>query len=225
MAARRRLLDEPERHRALLRRVAVGRIVAAVLGGLPLALMAAELWTSPSLPAVLLAGSLHALSGYAGGLGYAALFGLLAVRIAERGGPGPVARALQACGQRSLSCYLAQSVAFVALLPAWTLGLGEHARLWQAALRRVRRLAGDPAGRGRVRPGRLPRPGRGAAAPADLRPDPRDRPVLTARSLPEWVSRHDRWVSAAEPVGTDPVEPDRTAEPDRAALQRRVLGC
>jgi uncharacterized protein len=133
-AARRRLLDEPERHRTLLTQAAIGGIVLAVLGGLPLALMAAQVWTSPSIPMVLLAGALHGLTGYAGGVGYAALFGLLAVRISRRGELAAVPHAVQACGQRSLSCYLAQSVAFVALLPAWTLGLGEHARLWQAAL-------------------------------------------------------------------------------------------
>jgi len=131
-AARRRLLDEPQRHRRLLRWVAVVGLAAAVLGGLPIALIAAQVWTSPSLVAALLSGSLHALSGYAGGLGYAALFGLLAIRLARD--PGPVTRAVAACGQRSLSCYLAQSVAFVPLLPAWTLGLGADARLWQAAL-------------------------------------------------------------------------------------------
>jgi uncharacterized protein len=131
-AARRGLLDEPERHRRLLVRVAAAGLAAAVLGGLPLALMAGQVWASPPVAAVLAGGSLHALSGYAGGLGYAALFGLVAIRAARAG--GPVTRALQACGQRSLSCYLAQSVAFVALLPAWTLGLGAHARLWQAAL-------------------------------------------------------------------------------------------
>jgi uncharacterized protein len=130
-AARFRILDEPSRHRALLRWVGVAGVPLAVLGGLPLALMAAQVWAAPRLPALLLAGMLHGLSGYAGGLGYAALFGLLATRI---GTPGPVARAVQACGQRSLSCYLAQSVAFVALLPAWTLGLGAGARLWQVAL-------------------------------------------------------------------------------------------
>jgi uncharacterized membrane protein YeiB len=48
--------------------------------------------------------------------------------------PGPVLRALAACGQRSLSCYLAQSVAFAALLPAWTLGLGARLTVAQAAL-------------------------------------------------------------------------------------------
>ena len=35
-----------------------------------------------------------------------------------------IVEALRATGERSLSCYLAQSVVFVALLPAWTLGLG-----------------------------------------------------------------------------------------------------
>jgi uncharacterized membrane protein YeiB len=133
-AARRRLLDEPERHRPLLVRLAVAGIATAVLLGLPMALMAAELWTAPPIGLVLLAGALHAVGGYAGGIGYAAAFGLLAIRLAQRGGPGPFTHALQACGQRSLSCYLAQSVAFVALLPAWTLGLGNDAHLWQTAL-------------------------------------------------------------------------------------------
>ncbi|MHA6631502.1 DUF418 domain-containing protein [Pseudonocardia sichuanensis] len=131
-AARRRILDEPERHRPLLARVAVAGLAAAVAFGLPLALMAAGVWTAPPTAAVLVAGSLHALGGYAGGLGYAAVFGLAAIRRARH--PGQATRAVVACGQRSLSCYLAQSVAFAALLPAWTLGLGDGARLWQLAL-------------------------------------------------------------------------------------------
>ena len=45
-----------------------------------------------------------------------------------------VLRALEAGGQRSLSCYLAQSVVFAALLPAWTLGLGARWTVAQAAL-------------------------------------------------------------------------------------------
>jgi uncharacterized membrane protein YeiB len=56
---------------------------------------------------------------------------------ADRAGaarPGPVVRALAACGQRSLSCYLGQSVVFVALLPAWTVGLGARLTVAQAAL-------------------------------------------------------------------------------------------
>jgi uncharacterized protein len=131
-AARRRLLDEPEQHRRLLARIAAAGLAAAVLLGLPFALMAAQLWVDPPLGVGLLAGFLHTLGGYGGGLGYAALFGLLAVRLANR--TGPVTSALQACGQRSLSCYLAQSVAFALLLPAWTFGLGAGAHVWQTAL-------------------------------------------------------------------------------------------
>ncbi len=131
-AARRGVLDDPARHRPLLIGAAVTGIAAAVLLGLPFALMAAQHWTSPSIGVAALAASMHALGGYAGGVAYAALFGLVAIRMAGR--TGPVATALQACGQRSLSCYLAQSVSFAALLPAWSLGLGDGAHLWQGAL-------------------------------------------------------------------------------------------
>jgi len=127
-AARSRLLDDPARHRRPLTRVAAVGLAAAVLGGLPLALAGARLW-EPGPGALLLAGALHTLGGYAGGLGYAALFGLLVAH-----STGPVRRALGACGQRSLSCYLGQSVLFVALLPAWTLGLGARLSVAQAAL-------------------------------------------------------------------------------------------
>jgi uncharacterized membrane protein YeiB len=128
-AARRRMLDEPERYRRLLGWVAATGIAGAVLGGLPFALLTTGMW----VPAAVAAAGLHALGGYAGGAGYAALFGLLAIRL-DRRGLGPITHALRSCGQRSLSCYLAQSVAFVALLPSWTLGLGEGAHVWQGAL-------------------------------------------------------------------------------------------
>ena len=131
-AARRGLLDEPAKHRPLLARTAAAGLTAAVLLGLPMALMAAQMWTSAPPGVMMLAGALHAIGGYAGGLGYAALFGLLAIRLARD--TGPVTFALQACGQRSLSCYLAQSVAFAALLPAWTFGLGADVHIWQTAL-------------------------------------------------------------------------------------------
>ncbi|MCW0212332.1 MAG: DUF418 domain-containing protein [Pseudonocardia sp.] len=124
--ARYRVLDEPRRHRRLLARVAVGGLTVAVLGGLPLALAAAGAWSvSPAVGA--LVHGLHSLSGTAGGLGYAALFGLLAIRATGTGGP------LAAAGRWSLSCYLAQSVVFVVLLPAWTLDLGARLAVWQVS--------------------------------------------------------------------------------------------
>jgi uncharacterized protein len=122
---------DPARHRGLLTRVAVAGLAAAALGGLPMALAAAGVW-APGTDVMLLVGMLHTLGGYAGGLGYAAVFGLLAARAGVRA--GPVLRALAACGQRSLSCYLGQSVLFAALLPAWTAGLGARLSVSGAAL-------------------------------------------------------------------------------------------
>ncbi len=66
--------------------------------------------------------AVHSVTGITGGLAYAASAGLIAHRVA--GAPGRVATALAACGQRSLTCYLLQSVGFVALFAPFTLGLG-----------------------------------------------------------------------------------------------------
>lgn len=128
LAARRRLLDEPERHRRTLVRAAVGGLTVAVVAGLPLAVAAAG-WWRPSVGLSALLGLLHAVGGLAGGVGYAALFGLLATRAV-----GPVGRALVATGRRSLTFYLAQSVVFCALLPAWALGWGARIGVAGAAL-------------------------------------------------------------------------------------------
>ncbi|MEQ3552328.1 DUF418 domain-containing protein [Pseudonocardia nematodicida] len=173
LLARAGWLDDPVRHRRPLTWLAAAGAGAGIAGGLPLALVAAGVWT-PSLGPALLAGGAHAVSGYAAGAGYAAIAGLVAGRWARSGsrttragagspgtdagassthatvpipvspaagahtpagaGPGPVGRALLATGQRSLSAYLAQSVAFVALFPAWTLGLGSGLPVWAATL-------------------------------------------------------------------------------------------
>jgi uncharacterized protein len=62
-------------------------------------------------------------TGLAAGLGYVALFGLIAHRMgAWRRHPTVVAVA--AVGRRSLSSYLAHSLLFAPLLAAWGLGLG-----------------------------------------------------------------------------------------------------
>ena len=67
----------------------------------------------------------QSVSGLFGGLGYVALFGLIAHRIAGQRQPlGVAAVAVTAVGKRSLSCYLAQSVLCAPILSAWGLGLG-----------------------------------------------------------------------------------------------------
>ena len=88
LAARFRVLDEPAAHRRLLGRVAAAGLGTAVLTGLPLALAAVGVWR-PGEGLLMLAAFLHTLGGYAGGLGYAALFGLLVIR---RGAAAPLIR-------------------------------------------------------------------------------------------------------------------------------------
>lgn len=131
-AARRRLLDDPEQHRRFLVRAAVTGLGLAVVGGLPMALQAASWWQEPTIAAGMLAGLLHAVTGYAGGIGYAAVAGLVAIRVRDRS--GPVVTALAACGQRSMTCYLTQSVVFVAVLAAYGGGLGDRLGIAQTAL-------------------------------------------------------------------------------------------
>jgi uncharacterized protein len=121
-AARRGILENPAAHRTLLVRTAIIGLTSAVAGGLPVALAVGHFWEPTGLVMLWALSAVHAVTGIAGGLGYAALIGLAAIRIGQR--PGPVTRALVATGQRSLSCYLFQSVVFVALLAPWTLGLG-----------------------------------------------------------------------------------------------------
>ena len=117
LAARRRVLDEPARHRRVLVLLAAVGVPVGVAGAVPLALTSTGAWTAPTAVDVLV-GAVHALSGLAGALGYAALAGLLAPHAAR------LAEPLVACGRRSLSCYLAQSVLMVPLLAPWGLGWG-----------------------------------------------------------------------------------------------------
>ncbi|MGF1662865.1 MAG: DUF418 domain-containing protein [Kineosporiaceae bacterium] len=116
-------LDRPWDHVGALRRVAVWGTAASVLGGLPFALQVAGVL--PASPFALLASSqaLHTLTGVAGGAAYVAIFALIAVRLRNRPRRGLI-RAFTATGERSLTCYLLQSVAFAPLLSAWGLGWG-----------------------------------------------------------------------------------------------------
>lgn len=126
-AGRRRLLEEPGRHRALLVRTAVIGLGTAVAVGLPDALMAAHLVPeAPPLTAGLLAVA-HDLGGWPGGLGWAAVLALVAWRLEDRRSEdrhGPLVRAVAAVGERSLTCYLTQSVVFTLVFAPYAGGLG-----------------------------------------------------------------------------------------------------
>ncbi|MFD2349246.1 DUF418 domain-containing protein [Nonomuraea ferruginea] len=122
-AARRRVLEEPWAHRTLLLRTGVVGTAIAVAGGVPLMLVDTRLW-APSDAIGVSAYALHSVSGIVGGLAYAALIGLAVAGGARRAAPGPVARALAACGQWSLTCYLLQSVVFTVVFVPYLGGLG-----------------------------------------------------------------------------------------------------
>jgi uncharacterized membrane protein YeiB len=121
-AARKQILENPAAHRTLLTRVAVVSMGITVLGGLPYALVGAG-WLHVDEAAVGSLSMLSHVSGMFGGPGYIALFGLLVSRITTLSLP---VRAISALGQRSMSGYLFQSVAWMALLAPFTLDLGHQ---------------------------------------------------------------------------------------------------
>ncbi|MEV0731113.1 DUF418 domain-containing protein [Polymorphospora sp. NPDC050346] len=121
-AGRRRILERPERHRMLLWGTASVGIGAAVLGAQPISLMLAGVLTPPDQPTLELIGPLHDATGVLGGLGYAALLSLIAVRFQARG-PGRMVDAIAAAGERSMTCYLAQSVVWAVVFTPFLLDL------------------------------------------------------------------------------------------------------
>ncbi|RKS10306.1 putative membrane protein YeiB [Nocardiopsis sp. Huas11] len=131
-AGRRRVLEEPGRHRRLLVRTAVIGLGIAVAVGLPDALAVAQPAPAVSPLTGSLLGVAHDLSGWAGGLGWAAVLALVAWRLEDR--RGPLVRAVAAVGERSLTCYLAQSVVFTLVFAPYAGGLGATLGLTGAAV-------------------------------------------------------------------------------------------
>ncbi|MBA6436643.1 DUF418 domain-containing protein [Streptomyces sp. GMR22] len=127
-AARRGVLEDPARHRRLLVRTAVVALGIAFAGGVPIGLVSGGFVHVDDATADAFL-SLYEVSGQFGGPGYVALFGLLALRLSKARPASrrklPVA-ALAALGQRSLSGYLFQSLAWVVLLSPFALALGER---------------------------------------------------------------------------------------------------
>ncbi|MGW0805681.1 DUF418 domain-containing protein [Nonomuraea sp. NPDC002799] len=135
-AARRRLLEEPGRHRGFLIRATAITTALSLLGSIPVWLVEAGVWSGLADGALLAVAVAQPLTGYFGGIGLAGLVALVALRIGDRRGPvttavapgtgdrrGPVTTAFQALGQRSMSFYLFQSVVFVVVFHPYGLGL------------------------------------------------------------------------------------------------------
>ncbi|MEV6648818.1 DUF418 domain-containing protein [Amycolatopsis sp. NPDC051371] len=122
-AARQRVLEELQDHRRLLRWGAATGLGVAVAGGLPMGLLAGGFLQvdAETGPAVKL---LYEASGFFGGIGYLCLFGLLALALTRSRRKNVVVGALAALGQRSLSGYLFQTLAWTVLASPFLLSLG-----------------------------------------------------------------------------------------------------
>ncbi|WP_116953565.1 DUF418 domain-containing protein [Jiangella endophytica] len=121
LAGRARVPELPDRYRRLLTVTAVAGIAVAVLGAQPAALMLAGVTDVPGAAALELIGPLHDWSGVLGGFGYAALITLVAARLTGR--TGRITEAIRATGQRSMTCYLLQSVVWAAAFTPFLLDL------------------------------------------------------------------------------------------------------
>ncbi|WP_027941063.1 DUF418 domain-containing protein [Amycolatopsis taiwanensis] len=122
-AARRGVLENPAAHRQLLRWTVVIGLGISTLGGLPMGLASAG-WLHVDESTASLMSYLHGGTGMFAGPGFVALFGLIALRVSRKRKRGSLVVALCALGQRSLSGYLFQSVAWIILLAPYTLDLG-----------------------------------------------------------------------------------------------------
>ena len=119
-AARRRMLEEPARHRRALGLMAGIGVPVSLLGALPMSLALLGVW-EPGILGEPFVSMLHVVTGAIGGAGYVALIALI---VGGAGTGGPISRLFAALGQRSLSGYLTQSVVFLILFAPYTLGLG-----------------------------------------------------------------------------------------------------
>ena len=122
-AGRRRILERPAEHLTLLRTTALLGLTIAILGALPVSLVVGGVIAKPSDHAVTILGPLHDAAGVFGGFGYAALIVLIAHRLGDR--QGPLTVAIAAVGQRSLTCYLAQSVVWAVVFTPYLLDLSD----------------------------------------------------------------------------------------------------
>lgn len=121
-AGRHRWLEFGTRQRVKLGTVAPVGITAGVISGIPGALAHLGVLDQGDLALTGWA-VLAQLGGIAAGVGYAALFALIALRVRHT---SLIMRWIAAVGQRSLSFYLLQSLVFAPLFSAWAFGLGSR---------------------------------------------------------------------------------------------------
>ncbi|UUV27895.1 DUF418 domain-containing protein [Amycolatopsis roodepoortensis] len=118
-AAKKRVLEEP--NRKLLLFGVFGGFGVAIAGALPMGLFAGD-YVGFDEETAALAKLMYEGAGLFGAIGYVSLFGLIGMAVGEKR-RGVVVTAISALGQRTLSAYLFQSVAWLILAPPFMLGL------------------------------------------------------------------------------------------------------
>ncbi|MGP4062342.1 DUF418 domain-containing protein [Halobacillus sp. H74] len=113
------LLVEPQNYINLLKKLTVICFAISLVGALPLVLIN-DVWFPSFFIAGVIAG-IHILTGFAGGLGYAALFGLLGLSINYH---GVIVKAITAMGKRSLTFFVLHEILIVIILSPIAFNLG-----------------------------------------------------------------------------------------------------
>ena len=132
LLARAGWLTRPAEHRRRLGQLAVAAAAVSLVGSLPYALAVGQVWR-PGHTQLAVTELAHHVSGDVMGFGYVCLFSWLAA-VWGQGTRRGLMSAVAAVGERSLTCYLLQSVMFAPLLSEWGLGLGGRISTTQAAL-------------------------------------------------------------------------------------------
>ncbi|MFD1385849.1 DUF418 domain-containing protein [Oceanobacillus oncorhynchi subsp. oncorhynchi] len=114
------ILIKPQNHLKLLKQLSLIGLTISLVGAIPLVLIN-DVWF-PNLFTAGFAYGIHILTGFAGGLGYAALFGLLGVRMKNH--RGVILKAITAMGKRSLTFFVLHEVLTVILLSPIAFNLG-----------------------------------------------------------------------------------------------------
>ncbi|MFC3453582.1 DUF418 domain-containing protein [Amycolatopsis speibonae] len=124
-AAKKRFLEEPNRKILLVG--LFGGFGVAIAGALPMGLYTGD-YLQFDADTAGFAKTLYEGAGVFGAIGYLSLFGLIGMAVGKKKRRGVVATAISALGQRTLSAYLFQSVAWLILAPPFMLGLGGQAK-------------------------------------------------------------------------------------------------
>lgn len=130
LAARIKLLDNNTAHLARLKKISRIGISVSIIGAVPLLLKELHFW-QPTYEMDALSYALHLISGAFGGVGYAALFGIITYKLQHS--TGKITQAVAALGKRSLTGYLLQSTVIMLLMSSFFGNLSTQLSFFQSA--------------------------------------------------------------------------------------------